>query len=62
LSEQIQVVDPRVSTDSKFLTKTFFYAIFFAVRAREIVTVAKRPSGTFATMIPIANTKQRIIG
>jgi len=33
-----------------------------AVRAREIVTVAKRPSGTLATIIPIANTKQRMIG
>ena len=27
-----------------------------------MVTVASRPSGTFATIIPIENTKQSIIG
>ena len=54
LSEQMQDVDPRVSTDSKFLTSTFLDAILFAVRARLTVTVARRPSGTLATMIPIA--------
>ena len=26
------------------------------------MTVANKPSGTLATMIPIANTKQRMIG
>jgi len=53
LSEQMHEVDPKVSTDSKFLTKTIFYAIFLAVKAKHTVTVTKRPSGTLATIIPI---------
>lgn len=62
LSEQIQVVDPKVSTDSKFLTRIFFLAILFAVNASETVTVTRRPSGTLATIIPIVNTKHKMIG
>ena len=57
LSEQIQVVDPKVSIDSRFLTKTFFLAIYLAVRASWIVTAATTPSGTFATSTPIAIMK-----
>lgn len=62
LSEQIQDVEPSVSTDSKFLTRIFFYAILLAVKARETVTVTRSPSGTLATIIPIVNTKHKMIG
>ena len=57
MSEQIQEVDPRVSIDYKFLTSMYLVAILLAVIARETVTVDKRPSGTLATMIPMANTR-----
>lgn len=53
LSEQMQEVDPNVSTASKFLTSTFFSDNFLAVIAREIVMQAKSPYGTLATKIPM---------
>jgi hypothetical protein len=57
LSEQMHEVDPKVSTDSRFLTNTYFPAILWAVKASDTVTVARSPSGTLATMIPIMKTK-----
>ena len=57
LSEQIQLVDPRVSTDSKFLTKTFLVLSFLAATDKVIVIVARSPSGTLATIIPIPKTR-----
>lgn len=51
------MVDPKVSTASMFLTKTFFRESLYAVKDRETVIVASNPSGTLATIIPIAKTK-----
>jgi hypothetical protein len=49
LSEQITVVDPRVSTEGRDLTMAFFLAIFMVPRARQVVITAGRPSGMAAT-------------
>ena len=57
LSEQIQLVEPSVSTDSKFLTSTFLVLSFLAATDNVIVIVANKPSGTLATIIPIPNTR-----
>lgn len=61
MSEQIHVIDPRVSIDSRFLTRTFFFAIHEAVTARLILIVAIKFSGTIAMMIPIEKIKQKTI-
>jgi len=58
----MQLVDPRVSTDWRFFTSTYFPCMRLAVRASETVTVKIRPSGTLATMIPIAKTMLVRIG
>ena len=55
LSEQIQLVEPNVSTASKFFTKTFLSAKRVAVIAKLTVIQPNKPSGTFATIIPIAS-------
>mmetsp|Transcript_5664 Transcript_5664/g.20298 ORF Transcript_5664/g.20298 Transcript_5664/m.20298 type:complete len:411 (-) Transcript_5664:552-1784(-) len=57
LSEQMHVVEPSVSTPSMFFTSTIFWAMDFDVSVRHTVTVASRPSGTFATMMPIMKTR-----
>ena len=57
LSEQIQEVEPNVSTPSRFLTRTLLAASRFAVSVSPTVIVASKPSGTFATIKPMANTR-----
>jgi len=49
LSEQITLVQPRVSTLGRFLTIALFLAIFWVPRARQAVMTAARPSGIAAT-------------
>ena len=60
LSEQMQVVEPRVSTACSFLARTFFFDSRLAVRVRAIVTYNSRPFGTLATVMPIARVRALI--
>ena len=57
LSVQMKVVEPRVSTASRFRTSALRWAIRCAPTARDSVTVGSRPSGTSATITPMANKK-----
>ena len=58
----MQEVDPKVSTASNFLHRTFFSCNFLAVRVSPIVTSTIIPYGTFAVMIPIAKMKFKMAG
>ena len=62
LSEQMQLVAPKVSTASKYFTNTFLSDNLLAVRVSPIVISTMRPSGTLAVITPIAKTKLRITG
>ena len=55
LSVQMTVVEPRVSTESRFLINAIFLAIRLEAMLRHKVTVGSNPSGTFATIMPMAN-------
>ncbi|KAF5053643.1 hypothetical protein DSECCO2_396270 [anaerobic digester metagenome] len=57
LSVHITVVDPRVSTDSSCFIRASLEAILLDARLRARVTVGKSPSGTLATMIPMAKIR-----
>lgn len=41
---------------SRFLTRQFLFAMRWAVRLRQTVTVGRSPSGTFATVTPMKKT------
>lgn len=56
LSEQMHDVDPSVSTASRFFTRTYYFANFFAVIANDIVIHPRSPSGTLATRTPMPKT------
>jgi hypothetical protein len=49
LSAQITFVQPRTSTEGRFLTMAFFLAIFWVPRARQVVITMGNPSGIAAT-------------
>jgi hypothetical protein len=57
LSVQITVVEPKVSTAGRCRIRTFLRAMRWAAMASESVTVGNSPSGTFATMMPMAKIK-----
>ena len=57
LSQQITVVEPSVSTAGRWRTRALRRAMRCVAIASESVTVGASPSGTFATMMPIANRK-----
>jgi len=57
LSLQITLAAPSVSTAGRWRTSAFFFAMRCVAIASDSVTVGSNPSGTFATMMPIANTR-----
>lgn len=61
LSEQMQVVHPRVYTAWRFLASTFLLDSLLAVRVSAIVTSRMSPLGTLATVIPMAKVKALMI-
>jgi hypothetical protein len=57
LSVQITVVDPRVPMDGRWRMRTLRRAMRWVASTRARVSVGSRPSGTIATMMPIAKMK-----
>jgi hypothetical protein len=57
LSEQMQVVQPKVYMARNSLASTFFFASLFAVNVSDIVTYNNNPLGALAIVIPMAKVK-----
>ena len=57
LSLQITVVEPSVSTAGRWRTSALRFAMRCVAIASDRVTVGSRPSGTLATMMPMANMR-----
>jgi len=57
LSLQITVVEPSASTAGRWRTSALRLAIRCVAMASDKVTVGSSPSGTLATMMPIANSR-----
>lgn len=58
----MQLVEPNVSTASRFLHNTFLSDNLFAVSVKPTVTSTIKPSGTFAVINPMAKMKFKIAG
>ncbi|EXI73055.1 MAG: hypothetical protein AW07_02987 [Candidatus Accumulibacter sp. SK-11] len=62
LSLQITVVEPSVSTAGRWRTSALRLAIRWVAMASDRVTVGRSPSGTLATMMPMANSRFSHVG
>ena len=57
LSLQMTVVEPSASTAGRWRTRALRFAMRCVAIASDSVTVGSRPSGTLATMMPMANSR-----
>ena len=57
LSLQMTLAAPSVSTAVRWRTSAFFFAMRWVAMASDKVTVGSKPSGTLATMMPMAKIR-----
>ena len=62
LSQQMVVVEPSASTAGRWRTRALRLAMRCVAIASDSVTVGNRPSGTLATMMPMANSRFSQVG